>query len=286
MATLGTNVNTTTNTGYRPTVVSEFVIRARTGEFVMKDLVLNRSQDVLDYGQAITINTSTVSVAQDKTINTEITVGAPTETTKTITINKYKVAAEVVEDAINAQSKINLFKEKRWAIGRGLAQVIDADILALVANLSDNAAEGTGASGAQLGKTAILNAIRKLDDNNVPQDNRHYVMTPNQKNGLLGNSDFTLASSINFLKSDSPLVSGEFSIPIFGLRLHSTTNIYTALGVKYNCIFQKECLAVAMQIDPKYKENYLPTYGGTLCAAWALYGVGEIRDNHGVRMLE
>jgi hypothetical protein len=129
-----------------------------------------------------------------------------------------------------------------------------------------------------LTKDRILESIQYLDEANAPENDRHLVITPAQKNSLLKMENFYDASKYG---SVSPIQRGMFG-QIFGVNVWVTNAVVTAT-TRQNLMFHRDFAMLGIQEDvvvgdPQWME-LKQAYDWVVTA---LYGYKEIRDDFGV----
>jgi hypothetical protein len=121
--------------------------------------------------------------------------------------------------------------------------------------------------------------ILKLDNANVPMDNRYIVMPPIAANDLLGINRFT---EQQFIGNGDAIKTGKIGM-IYGVDVYVSSNCPTATGTdRVGALFHKDALVLAEQVGVRSQTQYKQEYLGDLFTADTLYGVAELRNDAGV----
>lgn len=217
------------------------------------------------------LSTTDISTTDGSFTNSDIAL-----TQATITVNKWKNVSADLVDIVDAQSVVQWETEFSEAFGKAIAQKQDDDVLALVASLTTNI---VGATTDAFTDPVILLSQRKLDDLEVPKEDRTWVLAPVAHSDLLTNDKFVLANTTGFSKGIQ--VGDGRVVGLYGTPVVITTRVTTTSSGRDNVLFHKEAFGVVMQKDFKMEKfarvRYSTNYAGS-----ALYGVGTLRDNHAV----
>lgn len=217
------------------------------------------------------LNVTNISTTDGSYTNQEI---SPTPVT--ITIDKWKSAAANLVDIVDFQSVIQWEMQFADGFGKAISQQQDDDVLALVQTLTTNV---TGTNDPMTdGK--VLAAQRKLDDLEVPKDDRHWILKPVSHSDLLTDPRFSEANVTGFSKGVQ--VGDGRIVGLYGTPVVVTTRVTTSVaGQADNVLFHREAFGVVMQREFKM-EKFARTQFATPYAGSALYGVAVLRDNHAV----
>lgn len=231
------------------------------------------------FGDAVTFQIMpSVSVGDINTDTGALANTTITPTNVSITINKWKGIKAYLVDIADIQSVLRWESEFAKNFGEAIAEQQDTDLLALVNGLTSNTAIG----GAQpMSDPLALQAIRTLDDAKVPMDDRTFVFAPSAQTDLLATDKFSIGSATGLEKGLQ--VEGGRLTGVYGVKVVVTPLVTTSGAVRQNVLFHRECLGVVMQRDFKI-EKFGRTEFATGYGASALYGVAELRDNHGIQI--
>jgi len=282
------NITTTTAAVFIPALWSIETLRATEAALVAATLVKRYDSQVKDRGQALHIPNVSNLTANAKTVNTDVTNQVVTETDTTLTINKWYEASFKVEDMAEVQSAYDLRSEYTSKAGYAIAKQVDSDVLAQYANFT-NAAVGT--YGAALADTAIVAAIQKLDEANMPIDNRAMIIAPSGKADIMKIDKFVRADYLGNYQEATPVRKGPNSRylwgDIYGVPVYYTTNVPKTVASPtqtHNMLIHKEAIALALQQAPRMQAAYwLPSLAWQVVVD-TIYGVTTLRADGGVEI--
>ena len=297
---LGTN-NTTAAVAnnFIPELWSDEVIGAYKANLVTANLVTKLSHKGKK-GDTIYIPVPARGAASAKAANTQVTLSAATNTAVTVSIDKHYEYSKLIEDIAEVQSLASMRKFYTDDAGFALATQVDTDLVTLWEGFQSGTVGGTGAAmyetavigsdgttlynGASTNAADILDAgiramILKLDNANVPMDNRYIVMPPIAANDLLGINRFT---EQQFIGNGDAIKTGKIG-QIYGVDVYISSNCPTATGTdRVGALFHKDALVLAEQVGVRSQTQYKQEYLGDLFTADTLYGVAELRNDAGV----
>lgn len=255
---------------YASSKIWKHCLNAVEGDPLVKGNI-TRAGDRVTFQIFPTLSTSDISTTDGSFTNTEVVV-----VPKSVVIDKWKNVSADLVDIVDAQSVLEWETEFSEGFGKAIGQKQDTDIADLVNDLTTNI---VGDVGNAMSDPVILQAQRKLDDLDVPKEDRTWILAPVAHSDILGIDKFVLANTTGFSKGvqvDSGRVVG-----LYGTPVEVSTQIATTSGGRDNVLFHKEAFGVVMQRDFKMEKfarvRYSTNYAGS-----ALYGVAILRDNHAV----
>lgn len=231
---------------------------------------ITKAGDTVTFQIFPSMNVTDISTTDGSYTNQEVTPSAVS-----ITINKWKSAAAFLVDIVDYQSVIQWETQFADGFGKAISQKQDDDVLALVASLTTNIVGATD----PFSDGKVLEAQRKLDDLEVPKDDRNWVISPVAHTDILVTPRFTEAAATGFSKGVQ--VGDGRIVGLYGTPVTVTTRITTTAGARDNVLFHREAFGIVMQRDFKM-EKFARTQFATPYAGSALYGVATLRDNHAV----
>src|SRR5580765_1074406 len=267
---------TIANGVFSPDIWSKQVLRATEANLVIAKSVNRSFESDATVGKTVKVASIGNLAARAKAENTAITYETVAETATTITLNIWSYAAVGIEDIVKVQAIVDVQNEYQRKLGYAVAKDIDTKLAADFAGFSQVVGTlGTAASDAN-----VLAAIKLLDDADVPQDDRFFVMSPAEKVAKLALDRWSNALYIG--TNAYPTKSGMLG-DMYGLNLAVTTNLVKpAAGQANNAIFHRDALALVVQRTPKTHIFYdIDTFTWKL-AVEVIYGHQEMRDLFGV----
>ena len=301
---LGTN-NTTAAVAnnFIPELWSDEVIGAYKANLVTANLVTKLSHKGKK-GDTIYIPVPARGAASAKAANTQVVLSAATNTAVTVTINKHYEYSKLIEDIAEVQSLASMRKFYTDDAGFALATQVDTDLVtlwegfqggtvaganaaawekAVIGSVGTTLYTGNSSNAADITDAGIRAMILKLDNANVPMDNRYIVMPPIAANDLLGINRFT---EQQFIGNGEAIKTGKIGM-IYGVDVYISSNCPTTTTGdtatdRVGCLFHKDALVLAEQVGVRSQTQYKQEYLGDLFTADTLYGVAELRNDAGV----
>jgi N4-gp56 family major capsid protein len=282
------DITTTTAAVFIPEVWSAETLRAQEAALVVAPLV--KRYDSLVKGRGDTVHIPQVSnlVANDKVANTDVTLQSPTESEKTISIDKWKEASFLVEDVVKVQSNYDLMAEYTNKAGYAIAQQIDTDLLALYTTFTNT---DVGTYGTDMGDDEIVGAIQALDEANAPIEDRAMIIKPSQKAAIMKLDKFVRADYLGQYQNPTPVKRGPNNRylwgEIYGVPVYYTTQVPVTAGTPnetHNMLIHKEALTLALQLSPRTQGTYWQRSLGWLVTVDTIYGVAGLRNDFGVEI--
>ncbi len=209
----------------------------------------------------------------------------------------------MIEDITEVQALSSLRKFYTDDAGYSLAKQVDTDLLNLTEGLQggtvggSNAAAwekayigsgttnytGNSSNAADITDAGIRAMLLKLDDADVPMDNRSLIIPPVCANDLLGINRFT---EQQFIGSGDAIKTGKIG-QIYGVDVYISSNCPTTTTAdtatdRVGVLMHKDALALAEQVGVRSQTQYKQEYLGDLFTSDTIYGVGEMRNNAGL----
>ncbi len=266
------NISTTTAAVFLPTLWSTETIRAAEAALVAAGIVKRYDAMVQAKGQAIKIPQISNLSANVKSIDADVTTQTVTESSVTLTVNKWYESSFEIEDIVAVQSNYDLRSEYSEKAGYAIAKQVDSDILALYTNLTTT---DVGTYGVDAGDATYVAA--ELD--------------PNQKAAIMKIDKFVKADYLGNYDQATPVKKGPASRylwgEIYGVPVYYTNNVASTAGTPtqyHNLLIHREAFALAMQQAPRLQAAYwLPSLAWKVVVD-AIYGVITLRAGFGVNV--
>lgn len=297
---LGTN-NTTASVAnnFIPELWSDEVIGSYKSNLVLANLVTKMSHKGKK-GDTIHIPAPTRGSASAKAANTQVTLSAATNSVVNISINKHYEYSKLIEDIAEVQALASMRKFYTDDAGYALATQVDDDLFALFEGLQSGTVGGSGSAawetaviggdgttlytGAADNSSDITDAgirkmILKLDNADVPMDNRSLILPPVAANDLLAINRFT---EQQFIGSGDAIKTGKIG-QIYGVDVFVSSNCpaISTTG-RVGGLFHRDAIVFAEQVGVRTQTQYKQEYLGDLFTADTIYGTGELRNDAGV----
>ena len=264
---------------FSPDIWSRQVLRATEANLVIARSVNRGFEDDASVGKTVKVASIGNLAARAKAENTAITYETVAETATTITLNIWSYAAVGIEDIVKVQAIVDVQNEYQRKLGYALAKDIDTKLATDFAGFS----QSVGTLGTAVSDANVLAAIKLLDDADVPQDDRYFIMSPAEKVAKLALDRWSNALYIG--TGQYPTRTGMLG-DMYGLNLAVTTNLVKpAGGQANNAIFHRDALALVVQRTPKTHVFYDIDFFSWKLASEVIYGHQEMRDNFGILLL-
>lgn len=278
-----------------PTIVAAEALGYLKANTVLTRLV-NRDyeNEVATYGQTVKIPYGGALSVNNKAANTVVTRQTPDDAAYTLTLDKHKEVTFLLEDIAKAFARPDWFSTYAADAMAKMAEQIDSDIGALYSGFTQSIDATSG-----LGEDDFRNARRLLNSARAPQTQRYAVLHEDADYEALGiekivNRDYT--ETLGSMAADSMV--GRF----MGFDVFMSQNIPTAGGECKNLFFHRNGIVFASRPLPPAPANagvqqrvmnedgvgirvtvgYDKDLLGVQFTIDCLYGVAELRDNHGV----
>lgn len=270
-------------------VWSKSTIVATESKLVVAPKVKRFDAEVASKGDVIHVpNVSNFDGARDKSANTNVTLDTITDTTTDITIDKHKYVAFAIEDKLAKQSQYDVTSYYTERAGYAIAKAIDSDLLALYSDLTTT---DVGSYESDITDATILAAIQQLELNDVPMEDRCFVIHSGQMTALLGIDKFVKADYLGQYDMPTRVAEGPSSASMFGtiygIPVYYTTNVAITTGTTnyvHNMLFHKEAFALALQMSPRVQMEYDIDMLADKVVTDTLYGVKTLRPTFGVEI--
>jgi N4-gp56 family major capsid protein len=306
---LGTNNTTAAVAGnFIPELWSDEVIGAYKSNLVIANLVTKLSHKGKK-GDTIHIPVPARGSASAKAANTQVTLSAATNSVINVSIDQHYEYSKLIEDIAEVQSLASMRKFYTDDAGYALATQVDTKLGTLWEALQGGTVGGSDAASWETAYTAnsggttvelytgnasnarditdgaLRGLILKLDDADVPMDNRSLIVPPIAANDLLGINRFT---EQQFIGSGDAIRTGKIGM-IYGCDVYISSNCPTATGStgpyttdRVGCLMHKDALVLAEQLGVRSQTQYKQEYLGDLFTSDTIYGVAELRNDAAV----
>jgi hypothetical protein len=299
---LGTNhVTKTTADKFIPEIWSDEIIAAYKQNLVAANL-FSKMTFKGKKGDTLHIPKPTRGSASVKQASTQVTLIAATETETQVLINKHYEYSRLIEDIVEVQALASMRKFYTDDAGYALAKQVDTDLIQLGRTANGGAAgadydtaylgadgttlyvDGTNV-GTALTDAAIRRTIQRLDDADVPMDNRFLIVPPSARNSLMGIARFTEQAFVGEVGGQNTIRNGQIG-DIYGVKVFVTTNADTATTntSRIALMAHKDAFVLAEQMGVRTQTQYKQEYLGTLFTSDMLYGVSELRDGSAIAL--
>ncbi|MDB4435804.1 phage capsid protein [bacterium] len=288
-----------------PEIWSDEIIAAYQKNLKMVPLVKKLSMTGKK-GDKLHIPKPTRADASVKQENAAVNIIANTESELAIDVNRHFEYSRLIEDIVEVQALNSLRQFYTEDAGYALATKIDTDLHAVATGFGDgtmtlsptatsyqNSAaffNNNGTTAAFTGQALPANTafddgffrdmIQKMDDNNVPMEDRCLVIPPSTRNSIMGIERYVSTDFVGGQVVQSGLIGN-----LYGVDVYVSNNCATiASGKRAALLFHKDAVVLAEQLSVRSQTQYKQEYLSTLYTADCLYGVQAYRPEAGFIM--
>ena len=295
-------VDNTSAAKFIPEIWSDEVIAAYKSNLVLANLVKKMSMTGKK-GDTIHVPKPTRGTATAKTANTAVTVQMNVESEVLININKHFEFSRLIEDITEVQALASLRQFYTGDAGYGLARQVDDDLFALGKSFGN----GDGSSFVNTGSfqinstTGVLEAfdvdgvadlgdftdvvfralIQKMDDADVPMDNRSFVVPPSLRNAIMGIDRYTSTDFVNGKGVETGKIGNLYGVDVFVTSNCPITDPTDATKGRGAYLIHRDTMVLAEQQAIRSQTQYKQEFLGTLYTADTLYGTQVMRPEAG-----
>ena len=294
------NITTTeVNDSIATVIAAESLGHLRANTVLARLVRRDWDNEVARHGQTITIPFRGTLAANDKVANTPVTLQTPADTAGTLTLDKHKEVSFLIEDIARLLARPDYLSDYIGDALLVVAEQIDSDIAALYAGLSQSIDATT--AGGSLQTADVIEARRLLSAAGAPIGERYAVIHEDAEAELLGLEKFTNQDYRASLGGTPEALITAYTGRWLGFQVYMDQKIAVAGGECKNLFFQKSALCLAtrplvrnappgviqttmdedgmgLRVTLSYDTDHL----GWKCTVDVLYGVAELRDNHGI----
>ena len=306
-------VDNTSAATFIPEIWSDEIIAAYQKNLVLAPLVKKMSMSGKK-GDTIHVPKPVRGDAHAKAENTAVTVQNASESEVQVSINKHYEYSRLIEDITDVQALSSLRQFYTEDAGYALAKQVDSDLHGLATGLGTSGTTsttylnnaGTFFNDASNGLStytadtvvsadvfeddAFRGIIQKLDDQDVPMDNRPFVIPPVLRNTIMGISRYVSSDFVN----NSTVVNGKIG-QLYGIDVYVSTNCPTVEAAGDNSassvdslgalLFHRDAMVLAEQVGVRSQTQYKQEWLANLFTSDTLYGVAVLRPASGLTLV-
>jgi N4-gp56 family major capsid protein len=293
-----------------PEIWSDEIIAAYQKNLKMAPLV-KRIQMSGKKGDVIHIPKPTRGAASAKAESTAVTIQANLESELTVTVDRHFEYSRLIEDIVEVQALNSLRQFYTEDAGYQLALKVDTDLINATTGFGDgtrtqaptdganwensnsyyfNAALGlatytddTVATGDNFTDLGFREAIKLMDDADVPMENRVLVVPPAVRKSLMGIDRYVSSDFVGGRGVESGLIGNLYGVDIYVSSNAPVleTAAQNSIAVRGCLFFHQDALVMAEQMAVRSQTQYKQEYLSTLYTADTLYGVEVYRPEAG-----
>ena len=308
----GGNTALTEAATFVPEIWSDEIIAAYQKNLKMAPLVKKITMSGKK-GDKLHIPKPTRGDATAKAADTAVTIIANTESELAIDINRHFEYSRLVEDIVEVQALSSLRQFYTDDAGYSLATRVDTDLHACGTGFGDGGAVVHGAAATDYQHTGCFfndggtttqytddtavaadifsdaffrDIIQKLDDNNVPMEDRVLVIPPSVRKTIMGIDRYVSSDFVTGQAVQSGLIGNLYGVDVYVSANCATIeaagdNTASSIDTRAAMLFHKEAIVLAEQQSVRSQTQYKQEYLSTLYTADCLYGVQVYRPEAG-----
>ena len=295
-----------------PEIWSDEIIAAYQKNLKMAPLVKKIAMNGKK-GDKLHIPKPTRGDANAKAADTAVTIIANTESELTIDIDRHFEYSRLIEDIVDVQALASLRQFYTEDAGYSLAVRVDTDLHACGTGFGDGGAVVHGAAATDYQHTGCFfndggtttqytddtivaadvftdafyrDMIQKLDDNNVPMEDRVLVIPPSVRKTIMGLDRYVSSDFVSGQTTNSGLIGHLYGVDVYVSSNCATIeaagdNTASSADTRAALLFHKDAIVLAEQQSVRSQTQYKQEYLSTLYTADCLYGVQVYRPEAG-----
>lgn len=292
----------TTQAVFIPELWSDEIRAAYEKKLVMAGLVKKLGM-VGKKGDTIHIPAPTRGEAHAKAAKTAVTVQANTEGEVQVLIDKHFEYSKLIEDITDVQALTSMRGFYTEDAGYSLARKVDHHLLELGKSIGDQTNNWVGTGSYYTDATNGLSAyavdtvttadvttdasfralIKKMDDNDVPFDERYFVVPPSLRSTMMGIDRYMSSDFVDGRGVQNGKIGNIYGIDIY---VSTHTQLVEAAAdnaaggdIKAATLFHREAFILAEQQNIRSQTQYKQEWLGTLFTADNIFGVKTYRPD-------
>lgn len=203
------------------------------------------------------------------------------QTQRILIVDTHAYQAFDLETEAEMMTNIDLLDRLAKAAAYAVAHRIDDDAAAFADD--SHSSQTVGALATPLADSDITRSVQYLDDARAPETERYFVLSPAERRNLLAIDKFInqlYAKAVGSMDADK--IRGHVA-NILGLEWFVSQNVEGSNAAGHdNFIFHKDCVAALIMDNMRTASQYEIDTDSTKYAVHSIYGMLEIRTDHGV----
>ncbi len=310
----GGNTALTEAATFIPEIWSDEIIAAYQKNLKMAPLVKKLSMSGKK-GDKLHIPKPTRGDANAKAADTAVTIIANTESELTIDINRHFEYSRLIEDIVEVQALSSLRQFYTEDAGYSLAVRVDTDLHSAGTGFGNGGAivhtgsvaptdyqhtgcffndggtttqytDDTAVAADVFSDAFFRDMIQKMDDNNVPMEERVLVIPPSVRKTIMGIDRYVSSDFVTGQAVQSGLIGNLYGVDVYVSANCATIeaagdNTASSIDTRAAMLFHRDAIVLAEQQSVRSQTQYKQEYLSTLYTADCLYGVQVYRPEAG-----
>lgn len=266
-------------------------------------------------GDTIHVPKPTRGTANAKAENVAVTIQANVESEITININRHFEFSKLIEDIASIQAQSSMRKFYTEDGGYQLAKKVDTDLMMVSTAFGNGTLDlvytGDGSefvnsnvyfNDASTGLTAyavdtvvaadvfeddaLRGLIKKMDDADVPMDNRRFVIPPTLRSAIMGTERYISSDFRDPRTVQTGLIGQLYGIDVYvssncPVVETAAENAASTINTRGALLFHRDAIVLAEQLSVRSQTQYKQEYLADLFTADTIYGVQAFRPEAG-----
>lgn len=212
----------------------------------------------LKSGDTIHITSRSNPAVRVKSEDTTATYANIVEAVQDIQVTRQAYVGFLIEDIAEVQASISLRDSYTGAAGYSLTAYLEGDITSGLVGLGDNFSQAVGTLGVDPTPDQIIRASQYLDDGDVPEDGRFFMVSPAIHAALLKQDLFTRQEYVGQADAETAVkrahVGRVYNAPVYKSSLMN--NNPAAASQSYGWFCHKNGVALIVQRTPQVHSQY------------------------------
>ena len=292
---VATGQGITESDDFMPLLWSDEIVASYKRNLVLANLVTNFDHRGRK-GDSIQIPVPGRNAASVKAESSAVTLVNDTAVNVTISLSRHIETSMLIDDLASVQALDTMRQFYTDDLGYSIAHKVDDDLHTLGATFRDGtsysaavigsdgstawSAASTG-NGAALTDVGVRTMIQLLDDADVPEQDRFWVIPPVEKKNLLGLSRYTEQAFIGEGGSNNSirtgLVGNLYGAPVYvSTNCADLTNTSGSVSYRAGIYAHKSAMALVTQLGMRVQRQYQQQFLADLITADMVYGYSNI----------
>jgi len=262
-----------------PTIWSTVVVDEYIASAVISDRVDRRFEADLKYGDTVSRPSISKVVPKQRSANTDLVYNTVIESSVNVTVNQDYYIFRMIEPMTSKQSIVDLINAYAKEDAKAMAEKIDTTCAALFDTLNSNTRKGT--INVDVTDDNLIDCVVALDANNVPSDDRSWIISPETWGSLMKIDKFVRLDYVS-PEGGTATERAKLNYPIYGAPVFVANTLEANAG-NHNCaLIHRGALMLLIQQEPKVVKAWDVRRGADTLLIEAFWGVAEARDKNGI----
>lgn len=305
----------TDDIGFIPEIWSDEIIASYQKSLKMAPLVKKMAMTGKK-GDTIHVPKPVRGDASAKAAEAQVSLIANDESQLTINVDRHFEYSRLIEDIVDVQALPSLRQFYTQDAGYALATRVDSDLHAAATGFGDGTRTYTpqvdgssythdacfynnagsadpfqvdtvngGLTNAN-GDAFLRAMIQKMDDNDVPMEDRVLVIPPSARKQIMGIDRYVSTDFVNGKGVETGLIGNLYGIDVYvssncGVIENAASSTASAIDIRAALMFHRDAIVMVEQMGVRTQTQYKQEYLANLFTADTLYGVEVFRPEAG-----